>query len=226
MTESSIAEKIREKKKAFLAREQEIVESAKSLLIDHHVDKITVAEIAKKASIGKGTIYKHFQTKNEILVRIMLDYEKGISVELKKGLDRAKEGDPGAVSKAYFESRLANPADDRLVQKLEDKLADAEDVKEQMMQFYQIRRSHEESLKSVVSDLIKKGILENVPPHFHYLSCWALAQGAIELFFNKTWGDLDDMPDLLGYITSIGVTMGNKGQYHLKGDKKPFANNE
>ena len=63
MTESSIAEKIREKKKAFLAREQEIVESAKSLLIDHHVDKITVAEIAKKASIGKGTIYKHFQTK-------------------------------------------------------------------------------------------------------------------------------------------------------------------
>ena len=34
MTESSIAEKIREKKKAFLAREQEIVESAKSLLID------------------------------------------------------------------------------------------------------------------------------------------------------------------------------------------------
>ena len=115
MTESSIAEKIREKKKAFLAREQEIVESAKSLLIDHHVDKITVAEIAKKASIGKGTIYKHFQTKNEILVRIMLDYEKGISVELKKGLDRAKEGDPGAVSKAYFESRLANPADDSLL---------------------------------------------------------------------------------------------------------------
>ena len=43
--------------------------------------------------------------------------------------------------------------------------------------------------------------------------------GAIELFFNKTWGDLDDMSDLLGYITSIGVTMGNKGQYHLKGDK-------
>ena len=106
MTESSIAEKIREKKKAFLAREQEIVESAKSLLIDHHVDKITVAEIAKKASIGKGTIYKHFQTKNEILVRIMLDYEKGISVELKKGLDRAKEGDPGAVSKAYFLSLI------------------------------------------------------------------------------------------------------------------------
>jgi hypothetical protein len=34
------------------------------------------------------------------------------------------------------------------------------------------------------------------------------------------------MSDLLGYITSIGVTMGNKGQYHLKGDKKPFANNE
>lgn len=224
MTDTSIAEKIREKKKLFLVREQIIINSARDLLIAQPIDKITVSEIAKKASIGKGTIYKHFQTKDEILVRIMVDYEKGISAELEKGLERAKEGDPGAVSKAYFESRLANPSVDRLVQKLEDRLCDTEGVKDQMREFYQIRRSHEESLKSVVSDLISKGILEDVPPHFHYLSCWALAQGAIELFFNKTWGDLDDMSQLLGYITSIGVTMGNKGQYHSKGDKKPFKN--
>ena len=36
-----------------------------------------------------------------------------------------------------------------------------------------------------MSELIGKDILEDVPPHFHYLACWALAQGAVELWFNQ-----------------------------------------
>ncbi|GIR41137.1 MAG: hypothetical protein CM15mP51_19170 [Porticoccaceae bacterium] len=52
-------QKNKRKKESLLAREQEIVESAKSLLIDHHVDKITVAEIAKKSINRKG---HHLQT--------------------------------------------------------------------------------------------------------------------------------------------------------------------
>ena len=65
MTDTSIAEKIREKKKLFLVREQIIIDSARDLLTTQPIDKITVSEIAKRASIGKGTIYKHFQTKDE-----------------------------------------------------------------------------------------------------------------------------------------------------------------
>ncbi|CAI8324470.1 MAG: Uncharacterised protein [Cellvibrionales bacterium UBA7375] len=57
-------------------------------------------------------------------------------------------------------------------------------------------------------------MLEDVPPHFHYLACWALAQGAVELCFNKTWNNKMDNVALMEFITNIGVTMGNKGQYH------------
>jgi TetR/AcrR family transcriptional regulator len=221
LEKASSADRIRQKKKVFLAREQKIVDAAMELLISENIDRVTVSKIASKAGIGKGTVYKHFLTKNEILVRIMLDYERGIARRLADGIEKAQEGDPGAVSKAYFESRLARPHLDRLVQKLEDRLIDAEDVRSQLEEFSQIRRSHEDALGTMITKLISEGILEDVPPHYHYLSCWALAQGAVDLCFNKSWGDIQDTDSLMGFITSIGVTMGNRGQYHQAGDHTP-----
>jgi len=217
----SSSNRIREKKKVFLAREEKIVRAALELLIGENIDRVTVSKIASKAGIGKGTVYKHFLTKNEILVRIMLDYERRIARRLSEALKEAESGDPGAVSKAYFDSRLERPELDRLVQKLEDRLVDADDIKPQLAEFSRIRRSHEDALGSMITKLIGEGILEDVPPHYHYLSCWALAQGAVELCFNKSWGDLEDTPELMGFISSIGVTMGNRGQYHQAGDSTP-----
>ena len=204
-----------------MAREEKIVRAALELLIGENIDRVTVSKIASKAGIGKGTVYKHFLTKNEILVRIMLDYERRIARRLSEALKEAESGDPGAVSKAYFDSRLERPELDRLVQKLEDRLVDADDIKPQLAEFSRIRRSHEDALGSMITKLIGEGILEDVPPHYHYLSCWALAQGAVELCFNKSWGDLEDTPELMGFISSIGVTMGNRGQYHQAGDSTP-----
>ncbi len=223
MTQGNISSsnRIREKKKVFLAREEKIVRAALELLIGENIDRVTVSKIASKAGIGKGTVYKHFLTKNEILVRIMLDYERRIARRLSEALKEAESGDPGAVSKAYFDSRLERPELDRLVQKLEDRLVDADDIKPQLAEFSRIRRSHEDALGSMITKLIGEGILEDVPPHYHYLSCWALAQGAVELCFNKSWGDLEDTPELMGFISSIGVTMGNRGQYHQAGDSTP-----
>ena len=193
MTQGNISSsnRIREKKKIFMAREEKIVHAALELLIAENIDRVTVSKIASKAGIGKGTVYKHFLTKNEILVRIMLDYERRIARRLAQALEEAEHGDPGAVSKAYFD------------------------------EFSCIRRSHEDALGSMITKLISEGILEDVPPHYHYLSCWALAQGAVELCFNKSWGDREDTPALMGFISSIGVTMGNRGQYHQAGDKTP-----
>jgi hypothetical protein len=64
-----------------------------------------------------------------------------------------------------------------------------------------------------MNGLIGEGILEDVPPHFHYLACWALAQGAVELCFNASWNYRTDTKELMDFITNIGVTMGNRGQY-------------
>lgn len=211
---SSSADRIREKKKLFLAREQRIIDAAVELFLESSIDRITVSKIAVRAGIGKGTVYKHFLTKNEILIRIILDYERNITSSLTDGIKRAEVGDSGAAAKSYFQSRLENPKLDRLTQQLEDRLIESGDVIEQVKELHQLRLSNEDALNGLTSKLIDRGVLEDVPPHFHYLACWALAQGAVELCFNKTWNIKMDNVALMEFITNIGVTMGNKGQYH------------
>jgi TetR/AcrR family transcriptional regulator len=212
-SKSSSADRIREKKKIFLNREQKIIDAALSLFLSDGIDRVTVSSIAAKAGIGKGTVYKHFLTKNEILVRIMLDYEESITQRLAEGIANAEAGESGAAAKAYFESRLARPELDRLVQHLEVRLIDAEDVSDQLDQLHAMRRSNEDSLNSMITRLIERGVLEDVPPHYHYLACWALAQGAVELCFSRSWNYRLDSADLMKFITGVGVTIGNSGQY-------------
>lgn len=211
---SSSADRIREKKKLFLAREQRIIDAAIELFLEESIDRITVSKIAVRAGIGKGTVYKHFLTKNEILIRIILDYEQNITTKLTDGIQRAEAGDSGAAAKSYFQARLENPKLDRLIQQLEDRLLESDDVVNQVEELHQLRRSNEDALAGLTGKLIDRGVLEDVPPHFHYLACWALAQGAIELCFNKTWNYRTDTTELMEFITNIGVTMGNQGQYH------------
>jgi len=222
---SSSADRIREKKKLFLAREQKIIEAAVELLLREGVDRVTVSKIAFKAGIGKGTVYKHFLTKNEILIRIVLDYERTITQSLTSGIERAEGGDSGAAAKSYFQARLKNPQRDRLMQQLEGRLIDSGDVVAQIEELHQLRRSNEEALAGLMTELISRGVLEDVPPHFHYLACWALAQGAVELCSNKSWNYRTDTAQLMEFITNIGITMGNSGQYRnsnsedIKSDK-------
>ncbi|MGS2722153.1 TetR/AcrR family transcriptional regulator [Porticoccus sp. GXU_MW_L64] len=213
-TRNTSTEKIREKKRHFMAREEKIVEAALELLLDKGVDRVTVFDIARMAGIGKGTVYKHFMTKNEILMRIVMDYENRLSENLNDGIARARNGEPGAAATAYFRSRLSNPALDRLVQQLEVRLEAEPEMSVMLKKLHNLRHANMERLNNMVADLISAGRLEDVPPHHHYLACWALAQGAVDLFFNQTLDFLNirDKHKLLDYITDIGVTMGNRGQ--------------
>ena len=63
-SKTSSADRIREKKKLFLDREQKIIGAALELFLKESIDSVTVSKIASKAGIGKGTVYKHFLTKN------------------------------------------------------------------------------------------------------------------------------------------------------------------
>ena len=206
-------DRIREKKKRFLARELRIIDKALQLLIRDGIDKVTVSAIAKEASVGKGTVYKHFLTKTEILMRIVLNYEQSITENLRLGIEAAQAGDPGAAARSYFQARLSDPALDRLVQHLEAKLEGNDEVDASMAELHTLRRSNIDALNSMIVKLIDKGILEDVPPHYQYLSCWALAQGAVEAYFNVSYGaDVEDKDDFLQFIANIGITMGNRGQ--------------
>lgn len=64
------------KEREFKLRELEILSTAIALFSEHGLDNVTVADIAKATDIGKGTIYKHFVSKDVILVKIANDFSR------------------------------------------------------------------------------------------------------------------------------------------------------
>jgi AcrR family transcriptional regulator len=66
--------KIRE----FERREQEILSAALKLFSGERWESVTVTQIAIEADIGKGTVYKHFASKDEIYARLALDFFNGL----------------------------------------------------------------------------------------------------------------------------------------------------
>ena len=73
----------------FLLRKEKILNMAESLLLDNNQD-ITLSELASELDIAKGTIYKHFKSKNQLYLELIilnekefLKYQKSIIMILK-----------------------------------------------------------------------------------------------------------------------------------------------
>ena len=62
----------------FHRREREILDAALVLFSRDDWELVTVEQIAKQAEIGKGTIYKHFESKDEIYARLALDFNRAL----------------------------------------------------------------------------------------------------------------------------------------------------
>ncbi len=61
----------------------QIVAAAIRLFSEHGIDAVTVDQIAATADVGKGTIYNYFQTKEDIIVAFMVDFEGAVQMRLR-----------------------------------------------------------------------------------------------------------------------------------------------
>jgi AcrR family transcriptional regulator len=78
---------IRERKlREFRRREREILAAARDLFSRDDWQTVTVEQIAERAEIGKGTVYKHFTSKDEIYAALAVEYQKA-SVKKLESLD-------------------------------------------------------------------------------------------------------------------------------------------
>lgn len=60
----------------FQQREQAILHSALALFRQHSWETVTIAEVAEAAGIGKGTVYKHFPSKEALFAELVLDFSQ------------------------------------------------------------------------------------------------------------------------------------------------------
>ena len=196
------------KVREFRRREQEILDTALKLFLEHGEDSVTVEMIADTVGIGKGTIYKHFKSKAEIYLRLMLNYERELN-ELFHSDTVAS--DKEALSRAYFAFRMRDPQRYRLFDRLEEKVLKGHQVPEMVEQLHTIRASNFERLTRLIEGRIEEGKLEDVPPYFHSWAAWALAHGAVARYHSPFWSNvLEDQEGFFQFLMDIGVRMGNK----------------
>ncbi len=196
------------KVREFRRREQEILDTSLKLFLDLGEDSVTVEMIADAVGIGKGTIYKHFKSKAEIYLRLMLDYERELN-ELFHSETVASDRE--SLSRAYFAFRMRDPQRYRLFDRLEEKVLKGHQVPEMVEQLHTIRASNFERLTRLIEGRIDEGKLEDVPPYFHYCAAWALVHGAVALYHSPFWSNvLEDQEGFFQFLMDIGVRMGNK----------------
>lgn len=209
MAESPVEKQAR-RVRDFKKREARILEIALDLFLEFGEDKVTVEMIADKVNIGKGTIYKHFSTKAEIFLRLMLDYEREMA-ELFTLPEIAENKE--ALSRAYFEFRMQQPDKYLLFNRLEEKLVKANVIPEMIEELHKFRAKNLESLSGLITARIDEGLLEDVPAYFHYCASWAFVHGAAVLYQSEFFQDvIQDKDEFFRFMMDIGVRLGNRGQ--------------
>ena len=66
------------KRREFERREDDLLNRALELFSRPNWESVTVEQIARAADVGKGTVYKHFVSKDELLFRLMLRFYQGL----------------------------------------------------------------------------------------------------------------------------------------------------
>jgi AcrR family transcriptional regulator len=74
------------KQREFQRREQGILSAALELCSTPEWESVTVEQIADRAEIGKGTVYKHFASKDELLFRLMMGFYQGLLQTLRQDM--------------------------------------------------------------------------------------------------------------------------------------------
>ena len=203
-------EKATRKAQEFRRREQEILDAALALFLEQGEDRVTVEMIADRVGIGKGTIYKHFETKNEIYLLLMLRYEEQLAEVFQQLRD---SDDKEKLAREYFRFRISDPRRYMLFDRLENKVIKDHAVPELVEKLHTIRAANFDLLTQIIQSRIDAGSLEDVPPIYHICSAWALAHGAVGLMESPFYNNLiEDKDDFLDFLIGIGIRMGNKGQ--------------
>ncbi len=149
------------KEREFQRREQEILGAALALFDRDDWQAVTIEEVAQASEIGKGTIYKHFPSKEDLYARLALDFNRQL-LERLRAIDPALDviGRLRALVRVFWETHVDSEKYHRLVQ-----YCDREDFRSSISEATreEIRRLDDE-LHLLVTSLMERGIREGLFP--------------------------------------------------------------
>lgn len=171
------------KEREFHRREQEILDAALRLFNRDDWQAVTIEEVAQAAEIGKGTVYKHFPSKEDIYARLALSFNTRL-LERLRSIDPAVDviGRLRAVIRVFWDTHVHSQEYHRLVQYCE-----REDFRRHISEGIrgEIHQLDEE-FRDLVISLVEQGTREGVftgnkSPRMMLFGAQAALFGAIRL---------------------------------------------
>lgn len=198
---------IQERKlREFEQRGQEILDAALSLFESDDWEHVTVDQIAKKSEVGKGTIYKHFESKNEIYVRLAIRFQKRMANEINlidqslPVLDRLR-----CYIRVAWEMHLSSKELHRVFM-----FCSRAEFRSQLpskllaeMQEAELRVSS--YTRQLMAEGVKQGLFADKPIHLLIFGLQSIFWGSIQLIWSGYLGDIDHEQHL-EEVTSFMIT--------------------
>lgn len=168
-----------ERQHNFLLRKEKILQMAEQLLLDNQAD-ITLGELAKELDIAKGTIYKHFKSKNQLYLELIILNERRL---LK--LSHSYQDNIKTYVSQFMLYNMLNSHRTILLHYIEERLTQTErQLKYLFDELYHIREQRILSIKDITAAYLKK--LNSPMSIRDYLSyIWTVTYGA-SLLLNST----------------------------------------
>jgi AcrR family transcriptional regulator len=63
-------------KKSYLSRKEQIILSAIDIINKFGIDGLSIRELAKKENVTEGALYRHFKSKNDIIIEVLRYYSQ------------------------------------------------------------------------------------------------------------------------------------------------------
>ncbi|WP_199508974.1 MULTISPECIES: TetR/AcrR family transcriptional regulator [unclassified Psychrobacter] len=175
----------------FKAREETILATAEQLLLDSGDGDITLDHLAEQLDLAKGTLYKHFSSKDELYLRIIIRYEEQL-FEINKIDDSPSAG----VARMIFQ-QLLNPQKAMLLNQIEERLAASVTGLNRLFgELYDIRRQRMKRSIDIASAYLQDE-RSSMSTRDYLSSIWALGQGGAGLlnssFYQRYLGRRDTL---------------------------------
>ena len=174
-------------------REQQILRVAESLLLENQ--NFTLDEIAKELDLAKGTLYKHFASKNELLMHLIIENESNVLAISKQYSNNIQEYIP-----RYMLYHLNDPKKAIILHQIEEQLTmTVIHSNATFDELYQIRQERIMAIRDMIEQYLKEMNYEiSIRDYSSYV--WSLTFGACLLlnssYYQRSIGSRDKLINL------------------------------
>lgn len=163
------------RKELFEIRESKILQAAEQLILESGEGDLTLDSLAQHLDLAKGTLYKHFSSKDELLLRILIDYEERLFL-----MNQTEDGAAAGVARMVLQ-QLRLPQRAMLFNHIEERLAGTSSgLNKVFSQLYHVRRERMKRLMQIAERyLLEQDSAMTVRDYM--ASIWAIGQGGAGL---------------------------------------------